>query len=121
MIIIGFLLDYLVMLLFPFNSYFFLYNIEKNKLFSVILVSILLDLMYLNIYFTVFNLSIYFVVKMLRIKEKYMFYKNIFLYVLFFNITYFIGNSGNYIWLFSFGLVTYLIYIFFVIVYKKLR
>ena len=121
MIIIGFILDYLIMLLFPFNSCFILYNIEKNKLFSVLLVGVLVDLMYLKFFFTIVLLGVYFVLKKLKIKEKYMFYKNILLYVLFFNITYFMGNSGGYIWLFLFGLFFYLVYIFFVGTYKKLR
>ena len=36
MMIVGFIVDYIVMLLFPFNSYFILYDLDYNKLFNVV-------------------------------------------------------------------------------------
>lgn len=120
MIIIGFILDYLVMLLFPFNSYFIVYNLDKNKLFSVFLVSIIVDSIYSKVFFAIFILGLYFILKKLKIKEKYSFIKNIVLYLIFFNVGYFDGCSGNYIVMFLIGLLTYLIYLFFIRVYKRI-
>ena len=46
MYIINFIIDYLVMIFLPINTYFILNDLDKNKLFSIFLVGILVDIMF---------------------------------------------------------------------------
>ena len=45
MIIIGFLLDFFIKLFYPFNTYFIAAFIDKNKIFNIILVGLILDVL----------------------------------------------------------------------------
>lgn len=114
MIIINFILDYIVMLLLPFNTYFIIFNIDKSNRYSVFVVGLLLDIMYHKLFFNLIILMLfYYVVKKLNISKRYYYLKNIVLFLIYFNITFFMNgfDISRYLYLFLFGISTYLIYI----------
>lgn len=83
MIIIYFIIDYIVMFLLPINTYFIVWNIEKNKIFNVFIVGIIIDILYRKLLlFTCFLLIVYFIFKKIKIKNKYRLLKNIIVYVI---------------------------------------
>ena len=120
MIIVGFIVDFFIMLLFPFNSYALVYDVDKNKLFDVIVVGILFSVMYGKILFFFFILGLYLALKRLRVKNKYSFIKNILLYFVFFNISFFMFGFrlNRYFFLFGMGIVMFLVHMFLLKVYK---
>ena len=84
MIIIGFIIDYIVMLLLPINTYFIGHEIDKNKIYNVIIVGIILDIIFSKLFInTIILVSIYLVVKYLNIKNKYYYIKNFIIFSLF--------------------------------------
>lgn len=118
MIILNFILDYIVMLLLPFNTYFICFDIDKSNRFSVFVVGLLLDIMYHKLFINLFMLLvIYSLVKRLNVSKKYFYLKNIVLFLIYFNVTFFMNgfDISRYLILFIFGIVTYLIYI---VIYK---
>lgn len=87
MIIINFIIDYLIMVLLPVNSFFIVNEIDKNNIFNVVIVGILVDIMYHKILaFLLILIILFIVVKKLNIRSKYYYIKNIILYILFFII-----------------------------------
>lgn len=120
MIIIGFIVDYFIMLLFPFNSYALVYDLDKNKIFDVIVVGMLFSVMYGKILFFFFVLGLYFVLRRMKVKNKYFFIKNILLYFVFFNISFlmFGFRLNRCFFLFGMGFVMFLAYMFLNKVYK---
>ena len=120
MIIVGFVVDYFIMLLFPFNSYALVYDLDKNKLFDVIAVGTLFSVMYGKIFFFFFVLGLYFVLRWLKVKNKYSHIKNILLYFVVFNVSFFIFGFrfSRYFFLFIMGGMMLLIYMFLNKVYK---
>lgn len=117
MIILNFILDYIVMIFLPIDTYFIVNEIDKNKLFNVILVGGLFDIMYHKLFiFLIILLSLYLTVKKLKIKNKYYYMKNIILFVIFFIIISLFKKE--FILLnFIIGFILQLIYMF---IYKKL-
>lgn len=113
MIYLGFFFDYLIMMFLPINSYFVINDIDKNSFLSVIFIGILLDIMYFKLFINVFILVIFYIVlKIVNVKKKYNLIKNIVLYILYFNVMYFMfGNNGNYLLMISMGFILQLIYI----------
>ena len=120
MIIVGFIVDYIVMLLFPFNSYFILYELDYNKLFNVVIIGLLVDLLYGKFLFTILLVVIYFVLKKLRFKKKYWFIKNMLVFLIFFNISFFSYgyNLSMYLCLFIMGIVLHICYMLLIKMYK---
>ena len=120
MIIVGFIVDYFVMLLFPFNSYALVYDLDKNKLFDIIVVGLIFGILYGKLLFFFLILGLYFVLKRLKVKNKYSFIKNILLYFVFFNISFFIFGFrlNRYFFLLGMGFVMFLVYVFLLKVYK---
>lgn len=113
MIYIGLILDFLINLFLPINSYFIIGNIDKNKIFYVIVVGIILDILFRRWFlYLVLLLSFYFILKIIKIKKRYRLGVNILVYVVFFNFTYLMfGYVGNYyLWDFIFGLGLQVIY-----------
>ena len=108
------------MLLFPFNSYALVYDLDKNKLFDVIAVGILFSVTYGKILFFFFILGLYFVLRRMKVKNKYSFIKNVLLYFIFFNVSFFVYGFrfSRYIFLFIMGVIIFLIYVFLNKVYK---
>lgn len=83
MIVLYFIIDYVLMLLLPINTYFIVLDIDKNNLYSVLIVGIIFDLLYSELFlFTGSLLIAYFIVKKLAIKRKYSVFKNAVLYLL---------------------------------------
>ncbi len=114
MIYIGLILDFLINLFLPINSYFIIGNIDKNKIFYVIVVGIILDILFRRWFlYLVLLLSFYFILKIIKIKKRYRLGVNILVYVVFFNFTYLMfGYVGNYyLWDFIFGLGLQVIYL----------
>lgn len=119
-IVLGFILDFLITLIAPFKTYFVIHDIDKNKLVNVIIVGFILDFIYRNWFLNLFILLIlFFCTKALQIKKKYYYLKNIVLFIIYFNLLFFLGHSilANYIYMFLEGFLSYLVYIF---VMKKL-
>lgn len=117
MIILNFILDYIVMIFLPIDTYFIVNDLDKNKIFNVILVGGLLDIMYHKLFiFLIILLSLYLIVRKMKIKNKYYYIKNIILFMVFFII---ISLFKKEFVLFNFivGGILQLIYMF---IYKKL-
>ncbi len=114
MIYLNFIFDYLVSIFLPFKTYFTINNLDQNNLPSVIIIALIMDLLYqkplLNL---IIILILYFLLKLLKIKQKYHFVKNIILYLIYFNITNFIFNINitTYLSLFIPSLILQLLYI----------
>lgn len=114
MIYIGLILDFLINLFLPINSYFIIGNIDKNKIFYVIVVGIILDILFRRWFLYLgLLLSFYFILKIIKTKKRYRLGVNILVYVVFFNFTYLMfGYVGNYyLWDFIFGLGLQVIYL----------
>ncbi len=121
MIYLGFVLDYLINLMSPLNSYFVVYNIENNKLIDVIIVGLILDFIYNKFLFNLLILVIlYLLAKKIKIKKKYLIFKNLFLFFIYFNVSYFIFNFYifNYLITLIGGILTYFLYIILVKKYE---
>lgn len=114
MIYLNFIFDYLVSIFLPFKTYFTINNLDQNNLPSVIIIALIMDLLYqkplLNL---IIILILYFLLKLLKIKQKYHLVKNIILYLIYFNITNFIYNINitTYLSLFIPSLILQLLYI----------
>ena len=117
MIIINFIIDYLVMIFLPINTYFILNDLDKNKLFSIFLVGILVDIMFNKLFVFLFILiAFYLVLKKLRVKKKYYYIKNIIIFLLFYLVITIIDNSFNLL-VFS---ISFILQIIYMIIYKEL-
>ena len=46
MIILNFIIDYLIILISPFKTFFVIYDIDNNKVFNVLIVGFILDFLY---------------------------------------------------------------------------
>ena len=76
MIYLGFILDYLIALFLPIDSYFIIDNLDKNSLFKIVVIGIILDLLYLNNLFNLIILLIFYIsLKIIKVKKKYLFLK----------------------------------------------
>ena len=121
MIYIGFVLDYFLNLMTPLNTYFVIYNIEKNKPIDIMFIGFILDFIYQKYCFNLIILLIlYFLSKKIKIKKRYNIYKNIFLLFIYFNITYFLFGFilNKYFLNLIIAFISYIIYIFII---KKLN
>lgn len=117
MIIINFIIDYLVMIFLPINTYFILNDLDKNKLFSIFLVGILVDIMFNKLFvFLIILIAFYLVLKKLRVKKKYYYIKNIIIFLLFYLVKTIINNSFNLL-VFS---ISFILQIIYMIIYKEL-
>ncbi len=84
MIIVYFIIDFIISLLLPINTYFIVIDIDKNKLSNVIIVGILLDIFSGKVLVNLIIFGgIYLILRKLNIKRKYRLVKNIILYSLF--------------------------------------
>ena len=86
MISLYFIIDFIVMSLFPINTYFIVLDIEKNSNFFVVVVCFILYLIYGNLLVSVFLYLFYFIVKYFNFNKKYRLLKNILFYMLFYLI-----------------------------------
>lgn len=111
MIIKYFIIDYLIMLVSPFNTYFMLYQLDKNKLVDVIIVGLIIGVIYNKILLSIIVLVIlYSLFKIIKINKKYMVFKNIMLFILF----YYICNFNNQVdlLLFSISFILQILFIY---------
>lgn len=84
MIILYFFIDFIIGNLLSFFTYFIIVDIDRNNIFDVISVGIILDFLYRRLFInTLILVSLYYVVKVLKVKNKYRLFKNIFLYFIF--------------------------------------
>ena len=84
MIVFYFLIDLIVCNFFPFFTCFITIDIDRNDLFDVVVVTILLSCIYGRLFVNSFVLvTLYYVVRCLNIKKKYRLLKNIVVYVIF--------------------------------------
>lgn len=121
MIYLGLVLDYFINLISPLNSYFIIYNIDKNKFVDVVIVGLILDFIYNKFLFNLIILILlYFLAKIIKVKRKYLIFKNLALFLVYFNLSYFIFNFYIYNYFITFigGILTYFIYIFLVKKYE---
>lgn len=87
MIILGFLIDYLVLLFLPFTTFFVINDLDKNSIFSVFTIGFLLDFIYRKLLFNEFILLFfYYVLQKLKIKKRFYFFKNIVLFIIYYLI-----------------------------------
>ena len=77
MIYVNLLIDYLICNLCGFNSYFIFIELDKRKILDVIICSLIICIFYGDILFCFVMLLIYFVFKLLKIKNKYIIIKNV--------------------------------------------
>lgn len=87
MIYLGFVFDFLICAFLPFNSYLVVSDIEDNSIFEVILVGILLDTLFGHFLFnTIILLVLYFITKMIKVKNKYIVFKNIIVFTIYYGL-----------------------------------
>ncbi len=113
MIILSLLIDYFMTCLLPIKTYFIVWELDKNKLASVIIAGIFLDVIFHGyLYNTIILVILYLVLKKLKIKKKYYWPKNLLVFIIYFNILFFLGISplASYLYVFLEGLVSYVIY-----------
>ncbi len=113
MIILSLLIDYFMTCLLPIKTYFIVLELDKNKLASVIIAGIFLDVIFHGyLYNTIILVILYLVLKKLKIKKKYYWPKNLLVFIIYFNILFFLGSSplASYLYVFLEGLVSYVIY-----------
>lgn len=113
MIILSLLIDYFMTCLLPIKTYFIALELDKNKLASVIIAGIFLDVIFHEyLYNTIILVILYLVLKKLKIKKKYYWPKNLLVFIIYFNILFFLGSSplASYLYVFLEGLVSYVIY-----------
>lgn len=116
MIYIGFVFDYFLLFFCPIKTYFIIKDIERNSFFSIIVVGLILDLLYHTIGLNlIILLVIYFLLKIIKIKKKYYYIKEIILYLIYFNLLFFINgfNLNYYIYYLVGGFILQIIYIFY--------
>mgnify|MGYP003307080534 CR=1 FL=1 len=117
MIILNFIIDYLVLILLPVNTFFIVNELDKNKLFNVVFIGLLVDIMYHKLFiFLLSILFLYLVVRKLKIKNKYYYLKNIMLFIIFFMIVSIFNRNLNIIGFIS-SLIIQIIYMY---LYKRL-
>lgn len=111
MIVINFILDYLFMFLSPFKSYFIIFDIDYNKFVNVLLVGLLICYIYNNFSILIVLILLFFIFKKISISNRLI--KNILLFIIFFNVTYFINGYNIYYYFYNFiiGFVSYIIYV----------
>ena len=113
MIYLNFILDYVITLITPYNTYFITNNLSKNKLIDVIIISLIIDSIYFHIPLNTVILPIlYLISKKININKKYNIIKNILIFIIYFNMSFFIidFNINNYLLYFLIGFITELIY-----------
>ena len=97
MIYFAFIFDFIISTLLPVNSYFVVCDIEKNNIFSVILIGLFLDLIYGKIFINLLILLLFFLIlRRIKIKKKYTLIKNTIIYIIYFNIM-FLSFNKNFI------------------------
>lgn len=102
--IIKLILDILFYNITPFKSYLILYNINKNNIFLVLIIALLLDI-YSKMFFinTIIILILYYLSKFIH--KEYL--KNILVFIIYFNLMYFLNknNINNYLFIFIQSLI----------------
>lgn len=81
MIILYFLIDFVICNLLSVFTYFIVIDIDGNSLFDVLSVGILLDCLYGRLFInTILLVVLYYLIRLLKVKNKYRFLKNVLVY-----------------------------------------
>lgn len=105
MIYLGFIFDYLLLFFCPIKSYFVISNIDKNDLFSIVVVGLILDCLYMRVGLNlIVLLLIYFLLKIIRINKKYYLFKETIIYLLYFSFIFIVNGMNSKYFVYSFGL-----------------
>lgn len=111
MIYLNLLFDSFINILLPIKTYFIIFEIEKNKIYEVITVPLLIDIYYKSIpYNTITILLIYLLMKKLKVDGLYL--KNIIAFLLYFLIVQILSYNFYDIFLLIYSLLIYVFYIF---------
>ncbi len=115
MIYLGFALDYFLLFFCPIKTYFTIIDLDKNNVISIIIIGIILDLIYHKLLANFLILLIlYYFFKSFKFKKKYQVIKNLLLYIIYFNLLFFLnGYSSNYLVAFISGLTLQFIAFFY--------
>ncbi len=116
MIYLGFILDYLIALFLPIDSYFIIDNLDKNSLFKIVVIGIILDLLYLNNLFNLIILLIFYIsLKIIKVKKKYLFLKRIISFLIYFNLMFFMLGFNTKLYFYQLGIsfILQIIYMFY--------
>lgn len=116
MIYLGFIFDYAINLFLPISSYFVVNELDDNNLFEVVVIGVLLDTLYGKFFWNLaILLGLYVFSRSIKIKKKYLVYKNVFFYIIYFllmNILF--GYNMNILVSFGSGLLLQLVYMYLV-------
>ena len=110
----GFVLDFLLNLMTPVNTFFVVHDIDRNKIIDVVIIGAVLDFIYCKILYNVLVLLfIYILAKKIKINKKYLIIKRLVLFFIYFNISYFIYDFYIYSYICTLlgGLVSYIVYL----------
>lgn len=113
MIYLSIILDFLACNFLPINTYFIITNLDEQKMPKIMIIGLLLDFLYKKILcLTIILLFLHLLIKHTRLLKTHKIIKNIFLFVIFFNLTFFLfGISSNYILSFFLGLSLNIFYL----------
>ncbi len=114
MIYLGFIFDYAINMFLPISSYFVVNELDDNNLFEVVVVGVLLDTLYGKFFWNLaILLSLYLFFKSIKIKKKYLVYKDLFIYIIYFLLmNVFFGYNANILVSFSISLLLQLVYMY---------
>ena len=113
MIYYNFIIDYIFSLVTPVNSYLITSRLDKNKMIDIVIVSLLIDLLYRKPPLNLLILGMLFLVsRRIKVNKKYSFVKDIILFVIYFNVSFFIisFDISKYWVCFGIGLVFNVVY-----------
>jgi len=113
MIYLNFLIDYIISILTPYNSYLIVTNIKQNKYSDIIIISLIIDLIFYHLpYNTIILTTIYLLSKKININSRYNLIINIISFIIYYNVSFFIFNYDitSYQTTFIIGLITISLY-----------
>lgn len=113
MIILSLLIDYFMTCLLPIKTYFVIWELDRNKIVSVFIAGLFLDLIFHGfLYNTIILVILYLILKKMKVKKRYYWPKNLLVFLVYFNILFFLGRSplASYLYVLIEGLVSYVLY-----------
>ena len=111
----GFLIDYIFCVFTPFRTFFIVLDIDECEISEIFAIGLILDVLYDKLLINTFILLIlHYLFKMLKLNN--LFIKNLFIFLLYFNISFFVFGFSMSFYLSNVivGFVFYLLYFCFV-------
>lgn len=110
------ILDFLVCTFLPINTYFIIVNLDEQRIPKIIVVGLLLDFLYRRVLcLTIILLVLHLLIKHTKHLKNHKILKNIFLFLIFFMITFYIfGHNDFFLPYLIIGLILNSIYLFFI-------